>query len=121
MLTIRKAMGESLRNYIMRFNAELHNVEDCELRFATLALKAGLATGPFLHSITKNKPRDHTELLAMANKYILVEDLNQSRQELRSLLKPRPTKKDQMEERKRPRCPKKLLLIRTEAYTPLNA
>ena len=72
MLTIRQAREESLRNYIARFNAKLHNVEHCELCFATSALKTSLATGPFLHSITKSQPRDHIELLARANKYILI-------------------------------------------------
>ena len=90
MLTIWQAKGEILRNYITCFNAELHNVEDCELQFATSALKVGLTTSLFLYSITKNKPKDHAELLARANKYILVKDLDQSLHELRSLLEPRP-------------------------------
>ena len=121
MLTIRQGKGESLRSYIARFNAELHNVEDCELRFATSALKAGLTTGPFLHSITKNKPKDHAELLARANKYIQVEDLDQSRHELRSLLESRQSRKESKDDRKRPRSPEKILLRRADVYTPLNA
>ena len=93
MLTIRQGKGESLRSNIARFNTELHNVADCKLRFTTSALKAGLTIGPLLHSITKNKPKDHAELLARANKYVQVEDLDQPRHKLRSLLDPRQPKK----------------------------
>ena len=72
MLTIHQAKGESLQNYIACFNTELHNVDDCEQPFTTMTLKAGLLQFLFLHSITKNKPRDYAELLARANKYILI-------------------------------------------------
>ena len=97
------------------------HVEDCELRFATSALKAGLTTGPFLHSITKNKPKDHAELLVRTNKYIQVEDLDQSQYELRSLLEPLQPRKDPKDDRKRPRSPERVLLRRANVYTPLNA
>ena len=59
-----------------------------------------LLQGPFLHSITKNKPRDHSELLARANKYILIEDLDETRHELRMLIEPRLQKKESKEDRK---------------------
>ena len=79
-----------MRNYIDRFNTKLHNVDDCEQPFVIAALKVGLLRGPFLHSITKNKLRDHSELLAKANKYILIEDLDETRHELRMLIEPQP-------------------------------
>ena len=56
MLTICQAKGESLWNYIARFNVELYNVDDYQ-PFTTTALKAGMLRGRFLHSITKNKPK----------------------------------------------------------------
>ena len=88
MLTIRHAKGEGLQNYLSHFNARIHNIDNCEQPFAMATLKAGLFRGPFLHSITKNKPKDHIELLAKANKYILIEDLDKFRHELRALIEP---------------------------------
>ena len=86
MLTVRQAKGESLHNYIAHFNAEQHYIDDCEQPFVMAALKAGLLRGPFLYSITKNMPKDHSELLARANKYILIVDLDETRHKLRNLI-----------------------------------
>ena len=110
MLTIHKAKWESLQNYIARFNAELYNVDDCEQPFAMTALKAGLLQGLFLHSITKTKSKDHSKLLARANKYILIEDFDETRHKLRNLIEPRPQKKEPKEDHKRAQFLKRLLL-----------
>ena len=110
-----------MHSYIAHFIAKMHKVEDCELGWATSALRAGLIRGPFLHSFTKNKPKDHAELLARANKYIQVKDLDECRHELKTLLEPQPPRKEQRDDQKQTRSRKKLLPRRPEAYIPLNA
>ena len=83
MLTVRQAKGEGLSDDITRFNVELNTVDGYDQGFGNSVLKAGLHLSPFLTSITKNPPKNHAKLLVRANKYILVEDMNVSKKELK--------------------------------------
>ena len=104
----------------MHFNVELYTVADCDQCFATTVLKVEQLLGPFLTLITKTWPKNHAELLARANKLILVEDMHVARKELRVLIEPKLLKNEPREEKKRPRSLDKQVRRRTDTYTRLN-
>ena len=62
-LNIRPVEGESLRQYIDRFNKELLQVDEAEDQVILTTIQAGLLLGYFLFSINKTPPKTVIELL----------------------------------------------------------
>ena len=57
LLNIQQAKGESLRQYITRFNKELLQVHEAEDQFILTTFQVGLLPGDFFFSITKSPPK----------------------------------------------------------------
>nr|XP_023926075.1 uncharacterized protein LOC112037471 [Quercus suber] len=74
LLNIQQVEGESLRQYVTRFNKELLQVDEVEDQVILTTFQAGLLPGDFFFSITKNPPKTITELLHIAQKYMNAED-----------------------------------------------
>ena len=75
LLSIQQAEGESLRQYVTRFNKELLQVDEAGDQVILTNFQAGLLPGDFFFSITKNPPKTVTELLHKVQKYMDAEDV----------------------------------------------
>ena len=82
-----------------RFNTELTTVEGYEV-IATVALRARFQPGPFWRSLTKRPPIDDADLLARAQKYIILEHMDTVRNSSTSKKKWRNSSKRKKEEKK---------------------
>ena len=74
LLNIQQAKGESLRQYITRFNKKLLQVDEAKDQVILTTFQAGLLPGDFFFSITKSPPKTVGELLHKAQKYMNAED-----------------------------------------------
>ena len=66
--------GESLRDYISRFNAATLEIPDLNEHVAMSALKKGLRTSRLTFSLDKKFPKSYAELLSRAQKYAAAEE-----------------------------------------------
>ncbi|XP_058103407.1 uncharacterized protein LOC131246971 [Magnolia sinica] len=74
LLTFKQKSGESLKDYISRFNEEALQVDDYDDKMALSTLVNGLKEGIFLLSIGKNPPSTLSELISRAQKYTNAEE-----------------------------------------------
>ena len=74
LLNIRQAKGESLRQYVTRFNKELLQVDEVKDQVILKTFHAGLLPRDFFFSITKSLLKTVAELLHKAQKYMNAED-----------------------------------------------
>ena len=74
LLNIQQAEGESLRQYVTRFNKELLQVDEAEDQVILTTFQARLLPRDFFFSITKSPPKTVAELLRKAQKYMNAED-----------------------------------------------
>ena len=74
LLNIQQAEGESLRQYVTRFNKELLQVDKAEDQVILTTFQARLLPRDFFFSITKSPPKTVAELLRKAQKYMNAED-----------------------------------------------
>ncbi|OMO77926.1 Retrotransposon gag protein [Corchorus olitorius] len=76
LMNIRHRPNESLRDYVMRFNAEALQVKDLEQSVAVAALMNGLRDDEFQLKffLSKKTPKTLLELLLRAEKYINTEE-----------------------------------------------
>ena len=81
LLNIQQTKGESLRQYVTRFNNELQQVDEIEDQVSLTTFQAGLLLGDFFFSITKSPPKTVAKLLQKAQKYINAEDVVLARNE----------------------------------------
>ncbi|XP_052204114.1 uncharacterized protein LOC127809395 [Diospyros lotus] len=75
LVNIKQNQGESLRDFVARFNEEALSIDEFDQRIAMVALQNGLRAGPFAQSLAKTLPRTFTEALTRANKYINAEEV----------------------------------------------
>ena len=75
LLNIQQAEGESLKQYITRFDKELFQVDEAEDQVILTTFQEGLLLGDFFFSITKSPPKTVVELLHKAQKYMNAEDV----------------------------------------------
>ncbi|XP_075645725.1 uncharacterized protein LOC142616847 [Castanea sativa] len=73
LLNIRQVKGESMRQYVDRFNKEVLQVYVVEDQITLTTFQAGLFPGDFYFSITKTPPKTMTKLLHKPHKYMNVE------------------------------------------------
>ncbi|XP_059639766.1 uncharacterized protein LOC132282162 [Cornus florida] len=74
LLTVKQQKGESLRDYISRFNTEMLQVEEADDKVALAALMGGLQTSRFLFSLSEEPPTNMAELLVRAKRHMNAED-----------------------------------------------
>ena len=75
LVNIKQNQGESLRDFVVRFNEEALSIDKFDQKIAMVALQNGLRVGSFAQSLAKTPPRTFTEVLARANKYINAEEI----------------------------------------------
>ena len=74
LLNIQQAEGESLRQYITRFNKELLQVDESEDQVILTTFQVGLLLGDFFFLTTKSPPKRVAKLLCKAQKYMNAKD-----------------------------------------------
>lgn len=79
LLTVKQQPGESLRDYITRFNDEALQVEGYSEGAALVAITARLEDERLLNSIGKSQPRTYAEFVSRAQKYMGAEELLKSK------------------------------------------
>ncbi|XP_052180473.1 uncharacterized protein LOC127793785 [Diospyros lotus] len=96
LVNIKQNQGESLRDFVARFNEEALSIDEFDQRIAMMALQNGLRAGPFAQSLAKTPPRTFTEALTRANKYINAEEVMKVKRV------EQPDKKEREKEKKKP-------------------
>ncbi|RDY13678.1 hypothetical protein CR513_01364, partial [Mucuna pruriens] len=71
---IRQAGGESLKNYMARFNDAMIRVNDPDQKFFVKAFQKGLRVGPFSDALALQKPANMEEIRLRAEKHIEMEE-----------------------------------------------
>ncbi|RDX69002.1 hypothetical protein CR513_51941, partial [Mucuna pruriens] len=71
---IRQAEGESLKNYLARFNNATVRVDDPDQKFFVKAFSKGLRAGPFSDALALRKPVNMEEIRARAEKHVEMEE-----------------------------------------------
>ncbi|XP_059658664.1 uncharacterized protein LOC132304990 [Cornus florida] len=79
LLNVKQDKGESLHDYIGRFNTEMLQVDDVDDKVTLTAFMGGLQSSKFLFSLSKDPPNSMVELLIKAQKYMNTEDAMNSR------------------------------------------
>ncbi|KAJ9154542.1 hypothetical protein P3X46_027862 [Hevea brasiliensis] len=74
LIKIQQAEGESLRDYLSRFNAEAIQIENLNHETACEAMKKGSKNKRFVDSLIKNQTMDYEQLMERAKKYISLDD-----------------------------------------------
>ncbi|XP_059639659.1 uncharacterized protein LOC132282045 [Cornus florida] len=94
LLNVKQQKGESLRDYISRFNTEMLQVEEVDDKVALTAFMGGLQTSKFLFSLLKEAPTSMTELMVRAWKHMNADDAMNARKNKDG--------EDKMSDKKRP-------------------
>ncbi|XP_052189868.1 uncharacterized protein LOC127799686 [Diospyros lotus] len=130
LVDIKQDQGESLRDFVARFNEEALSIDEFDQRIAMVAFQNGLRAGPFVQSLAKTPSRTFTEALTWANKYINAEEMMKVKRA------EQPDKKEREKEMKKPMVEHKTDYRPSRAldrlgfggahgnptsYTPLNA
>ncbi|XP_059638638.1 uncharacterized protein LOC132280897 [Cornus florida] len=79
LLNVKQQKGESLCDYISRFNTEMLQVEEVDDKVALTAFMGGLQTSKFLFSLSKEAPTSMIELMVRARKHMNADDAMNAR------------------------------------------
>ncbi|XP_059654271.1 uncharacterized protein LOC132300988 [Cornus florida] len=79
LLTVKQQKGESIREYITRFNTEMLQAEEMDDKVALIAFIGGLQTSRFSFALSKEPPTNMVELLIRAQKHMNAEDAMNAR------------------------------------------
>ncbi|RDX73247.1 hypothetical protein CR513_47173, partial [Mucuna pruriens] len=74
LFNIKQAEGESLKNYLARFNNATVRVDDPDQKFFVKAFQKGLRVGPFNNALALKKPVNMEEIRARAEKHVEMEE-----------------------------------------------
>ncbi|XP_023889848.1 uncharacterized protein LOC112001909 [Quercus suber] len=74
LLTVRQQEGESLRDYVKRFNKAVLEIDEADDQVIITTFQAGLNNPDFIFSLGKTPPTSMTNLLFKAQKYMNGED-----------------------------------------------
>ena len=126
LMSIKRREDKTLRSYLTRFNKEALLIDEADDKILVAAFMNGLRKGKFLFSLYKNNPKNMSEVLYRATKYMNVDDVLMTREE-------KPRKRERLEDtqqdqgRKKPRAGDrrderrpKPLGGRFTNFTPLN-
>ena len=72
-----------MKDYVKRFNQAVLEVEDPSDKVVVMAMMEGLRLGPLFESMSKNVPETLSVLQSKADKYIGVEELDESKRRRR--------------------------------------
>ncbi|XP_052203975.1 uncharacterized protein LOC127809253 [Diospyros lotus] len=75
LVNLKQNQGESLTDFVARFNMEALSIENLDQSIAMVAFQNALRAGPFTQSLAKRPPQTFTEILSRATKYINVEEV----------------------------------------------
>lgn len=74
LLNAKQTKGESLRDYVSRFNQEVLQVDDANEKVMLTAFMGGLLLTKFLFSLSRSPPSNMAELMLRAQKHMNAED-----------------------------------------------
>ena len=74
LFSVQQQDGESLREFVARFNIATLEVKDLDEAMAIAVMKRGFWNSKFTYSQVKMLPRSYAELLERAQKYIRIEE-----------------------------------------------
>ena len=80
-MSIRQREDEMLRSYITRFNKEALLIDEVDDKILVVAFTNGLRKSKFLFSLYKNDPKNMSEVLYRATKYMNAKDALLAREE----------------------------------------
>ena len=75
LVNVKQNQGESLWDFVARFNEEALSIDEFDQQIAMVALQNGLRAGPFTQSLAKTPYHTFTEVLVRANKYINTKEM----------------------------------------------
>ena len=75
LFTVHQKDGESLKDYVKRFNQAIFKVEDLRDKVVIMAMMEGLCPGSLFDSLSKNIPKTLSMLPSKVDKYIVAEKL----------------------------------------------
>ncbi|XP_052198328.1 uncharacterized protein LOC127805619 [Diospyros lotus] len=75
LVNLKQNQGESLTDFVARFNMEALSIENLDQSIAMVAFQNALRVGPFTQSLAKRPPQTFTEILSRATKYINAEEV----------------------------------------------
>ncbi|XP_077248898.1 uncharacterized protein LOC143888386 [Tasmannia lanceolata] len=131
LMTVKQHTGESLKDFIARFNREALQIPNLDPSAAMNALLSGVKSADFRMSIAKKAPTSLADLLTRAEKYITVEEMlsalnlipkadnnikRKVREEERGTSTPNQMSRKEDKSQRRGESPKK----KEVRYTPLN-
>jgi len=70
---VKQYQGETLKEYINRFGAQVVKVGTMEKSMIVYALRKGMCPGPFCESIIRSRPRTYTEIRRCVVEHIATE------------------------------------------------
>jgi len=79
LVNLKQNPGESLSDFVARFNVEALSIENLDQGIAMVAFQNALRAGPFTQSLAKRPPQTFTEILSRATKYINAEEVMQAK------------------------------------------
>ncbi|XP_057730525.1 uncharacterized protein LOC130945845 [Arachis stenosperma] len=74
LLEVKQEIGESLRDYVERFNKACLDIQNFSTEAVIMGLVNGLREGLFSHSISKSYPTSLNEVQELVEKYINIEE-----------------------------------------------
>ena len=78
LLGLHQRHGESLRDFLERYNSETLLVKELQTQAAILTLLSGLQPGPFKTELSKRLPRPAEEIQIRVEKYIFLEEIEKA-------------------------------------------
>ncbi|XP_058111121.1 uncharacterized protein LOC131254132 [Magnolia sinica] len=133
LLTLKQKSGESLKDYISRFNEEVLHVDDYSDKITLTAIISRLKDERFIFLIGKNPLTTLSELISLAQKYTNAKEFFSSRKNAHSSeqpsndkkckdapSQPRMSRKKTDEESSHKHRPSRMPESQFNSYTPLN-
>ncbi|XP_052172137.1 uncharacterized protein LOC127788055 [Diospyros lotus] len=124
-VSLKQNQGESLKNFVSRFNMEALSIENFDHSVAMIAFQNALRPGPFAQSLAKTPQLTFMDILGWATKYINVEEVMQTKRiehtEKKEKKKKRHPKEHKSKGRREDRKEKHHPWWESTSFSPLNA
>ncbi|GFS43495.1 hypothetical protein Acr_00g0085480 [Actinidia rufa] len=79
LFTVHQKDGESLKDYVKRFNEAVLEVEDASDKMVVMAMMERLRLGPLFDSLSRNVPETQSTRQSKTDKYITAEELGKAK------------------------------------------
>jgi len=73
LFNVKQYQGETLKEYINRFGAQVVKVNTTEKPMIAYAFRKGISPGPFCESLIRNRPRTFAEIMRRTVEHIATE------------------------------------------------